>query len=556
MASGTPDIKAFFDTLDECVDCRFNDRFFKYADYLSIAKIEDTQIISGRPVSKNVDFLSDNVGQEFFEVTLGSPDSVITIIRFTYKQFPPQQTVEQLEFSKIFRSAVANKIAVSRLSTQYSFLYNNDIEFGMYNHNFLRNKLEEIFSDGTAIRYSVAFINIKHVNQLNKYFGSDIAGSAIKHFGAKLNEFPDEGRGEYAIHLGGDNFIVILTTSRLPELEHFISSVPVTLTYGGDKFEHFFSCRAGITTIRSSHRFGPQVMGECAQALSYSKKKNIDIVYYSDEINEKNLNNTETLTRALNEHKFLIYYQPVISLKDKPHLHAAEALARWPLDGKIIAPQEFITLATDSGIVTKIDFYVLENVCRNIKSWQSQGIPLVPISVNFSGRHLFNASIASDILAVIDKYEVDHHLIGIEFSEPDFTQRVPILKDVTHTLSEAGILVTLDRFSTGQSTLTLLHDMEASYVKIAADRFDPEDERGRVITNDMINLANILGYNVICEGVTSQKQVDDLMMCGCSLYQSFFYDKPLSERFFVNRLQNPSYENEVSIPAANEEPVT
>ena len=224
MASGTPDIKAFFDTLDECVDCRFNDRFFKYADYLSIAKIEDTQIISGRPVSKNVDFLSDNVGQEFFEVTLGSPDSVITVIRFTYKQFPPQQTVEQLEFSKIFRSAVANKIAVSRLSTQYSFLYNNDIEFGMYNHNFLRSKLDEIFSDGTAVRYSVAFINIKHVNQLNKYFGSDIAGSAIKHFGAKLNEFPDEGRGEYAIHLGGDNFIVILTTSRLPELEHFISS--------------------------------------------------------------------------------------------------------------------------------------------------------------------------------------------------------------------------------------------------------------------------------------------------------------------------------------------
>ena len=556
MAAGTPDINAFFDTLDECVECKFNDRFFKYADYLSIAKIEDTQIISGRPVSKNVDFLSDNVGQEFFEVTLGSPESVTTVIRFTYKQFPPQQTVEQQEFIKIFRSAVANKIAVFRLSSQYSYLYNNDVEFGMYNQNYLMTKLDEMFANGTAIKYSVAFINIKHVNQLNRYFGSDIAGSAIMRFGAKLNEFPDEGRGEFAVHLGGDNFVVVLITSRLSELEHFISSVPVTLTYGGDKFEHIFNCRAGITTIRSSHRFGNHVMGECSQAFSYSKKNNIDIVYYTDEINEKNHNNTETLTRALNEHKFLIYYQPVINMEDKPHLHAAEALARWPLDGRIIAPQEFITLATDSGIVTKIDFYVLENVCKNIKSWQSQGIPLVPISVNFSGRHLFNASIATDILSVIDKYEVDHHLIGIEFSEPDFTQRMPILKDVTHTLSEAGILVTLDKFSTGQSTLTLLHDMEASYVKIDADRFDPEDARGRIITNDMINLAKVLGYKVICEGVTSQKQVDDLMMCGCNLYQSFFYDKPLSERFFVNRLQNPSYENEVSIPAAETVPAT
>ena len=542
MIAGTPDIKVFFDALGECTEGLFSNDFKKFAEYLSIAKIEDTQIISGKPVSKSVDYLSDNIGQEFFEVTLGSSDSVTSVIRFTYKQFPPQQTVEQEEFMKIFRAAVSHKIVVDRLSRQYSFLYNNDIEFGMYNHNYLFNRFDEMFATGVATKYSVAFINIKHVNQLNRYFGSDIAGSAIKLFGAKLNTFPNEANGEFAVHLGGDNFVVVIYTSRLTELEEFISSVPVTLTYGGDKFEHIFNCRAGITTIRSNHRFGNHVMGECSQAFSYSKKNNIDIVYYTEEINDKNHNNTETLTRALNEHKFLIYYQPVINMEGTPTLHAAEALARWPLDGRIIAPQEFINLATDSGIVTKIDFYVLENVCKNIKSWQEQGLSIVPISINFSGRHLFNASIAADILEVIDKYGVDHKLIGIEFSEPDFTQRMPVLNDVSHTLSEAGVLVTLDKFSTGQSTLTLLHDMDASYVKIGADRFDPDDPKGRIITNDMINLANILGYKVICEGVESQKQVDDLMMCGCNLFQSFFFDKPLSERFFVNRLQNPSYD--------------
>ena len=478
MIAGIPDIKTFFDTLDECADCKFNDKFAKFADYLSIAKMEDTVFISGKPVSKNVDYLSDNVGQEFFEIILGGNDSVTVVIRFTYKQFPPQKTVEQEEFMQVFSESVASRISVMRLSSQYSFIYNNDIEFGMHNQNYLFARFDEMFTDGSATRYSVAFVNIKHVNQLNRYFGSDIAGSAIKMFGAKLNSFADESRGEFAVHLGGDNFVVVVITSRLPELEKFIASVPVTLTYGGDRFEHIFNCRAGITTIRSNHRFGNHVMGECSQAFSYSKKNNVDIVYYSDAINESNHNNTETLTRALNENKFLIYYQPVISLQGKPALHAAEALARWPLDGKIIAPQEFITLATDSGIVTKIDFYVLENVCKNIKSWQEQGLSIVPITVNFSGRHLFNAAIADDILEVIDKYGVDHNLIGIEFSEPDFTQRMPVLKNVSHTLSEAGVLVTLDKFSTGQSTLTLLHDMEASYVKIDADRFDPEDPRG------------------------------------------------------------------------------
>ena len=544
MAAGTPDIKGFFEALDECADCKFTDKFFKYADYLSIAKIEDTQIISGRPVSKNVDFLSDSVGQEFFEVTLGTRDSVTTVVRFTYKQFPPQQTVEQQEFIKIFRASVAHMIAVSRLSAQYSYLYNYDMEFGMYNPNYLFTKFDEMFATGVATKYSVAFINIKQVNQLNRYFGSDIAGTAIKNYANKLKELIDESRGEFVVHLGGDNFIVVIITSRLPELERLITSVPVTLAYGVDKFEYVINSRAGITTIKTGHRNGKHVMGECSQAYTYSRKNNIDIVYYSDEINEKSHNNTETLTKALNDNKFLIYYQPIISVEDQPRLHAAEALVRWPVDGRIIAPEEFINIATDSGLVTRIDFYVLENVCKNIKNWQSMNIPLVPISINFSGRHLFNNSIANDILAVIDKYEVDHSLIGIEFSEPDFTQRMPILKDVSQTLTDAGILVTLDKFSTGQSTLNILHDLEANYVKIEADRFEPEDQRGRIITNNMINLANILGYKVICEGVHTQKQVEDLKMCGCFLFQSFFYDKPMSERFFLNRLQNPLYENE------------
>ena len=85
MGSGVPDILGFFETLDECVDCNFNDKFTKYADYLSIAKIDDTVYVNNKPVSKNVDYVTDTVGTEYFEVTLGSEDAVVTIVRFTYK---------------------------------------------------------------------------------------------------------------------------------------------------------------------------------------------------------------------------------------------------------------------------------------------------------------------------------------------------------------------------------------------------------------------------------------------------------------------------------------
>ena len=107
MSSGAPDIIGFFKTLDDCIDCNFNEQFAKYADYLSIAKIEDTVYINNKPISKNVDYVSENVGTEYFEVTLGSEDSVITVIRFTYKQFPPQPTPDQKNLITLFKNSVA-----------------------------------------------------------------------------------------------------------------------------------------------------------------------------------------------------------------------------------------------------------------------------------------------------------------------------------------------------------------------------------------------------------------------------------------------------------------
>lgn len=541
MSTGSPDYKAFFSTLENLTEDGFQGKFYKYADYLSIAKIEDTFFFNGQPVSRNIDYFSDNAGTDCFEVTSGSEPLSFVVIKFTYKQFPPEFTPEQQQFMTIFKNSVISKITVERLCSHCAYLFNNDVDFGMLNHQYMISVLGKMIATGVAKQYSAAFINIKNVNQLNKFFGPEIGGTSIKLFGAKLNTFPDTSNQEFAVHLGGDNFAAVFRSSRLAEFEQFIREVPVTIAYGGDRFEHIFNCRVGIATITPNHNHGGQILSECSQAYYFGKQNGIDIVYYSEDINEQSHNNTETLNRALNENKFLIYYQPVVNIDGSPSLHAAEALARWPLNGKIISPQEFITLATDSGIVTKIDFYVLENVCRKIKAWQSLGLDLVPITVNFSGRNLYNAAIANDILDVIDKYGVEHRLIGIEFSEPDFTQRMPILKDVSHTLTEAGILVTLDKFSTGQSTLTFLHDIDASYLKINADRFAIDDSKGRVIADDMINLANTLGYKVICEGVETQKQADELASCGCTLFQSFLYDKPLSERFFLNRLENPNY---------------
>ena len=226
----------------------------------------------------------------------------------------------------------------------------------------------------------------------------------------------------------------------------------------------------------------------------------------------------------------------------KAALFEAEALARWPRDGRITAPDEFIEYARNSGIVTKIDFHVLRKVCEAVKVWTDSGMEIVPITCNFASKNLFNSKLVSDIIDIIDSHGVDRKLIGIEFSEPDFKGGRILLTQAAQDLSDKGVKVTIDKFGLGRSSLDLLQDLKADYLKFDFGQLSLEDPRGSIIVKDMINLAEKLGFTVICKGVKTREDANELMLCGCTRFQSFIYDKPLSERFFERRLKNPDYD--------------
>ena len=157
-------------------------------------------------------------------------------------------------------------------------------------------------------------------------------------------------------------------------------------------------------------------------------------------------------------------------------------------------------------------------------------------------KNLFNSKLVSDIIDIIDEHEVDRKLIGIEFSEPDFKGGRLLLTQAAQELSEKGVKVTIDKFGLGRSSLDLLQDLKADYLKFDFGQLSLEDPRGSIIVKDMINLAEMLGFTVICKGVKTREDAKELMLCGCTRFQSFIYDKPLSERFFERRLKNPTYD--------------
>ena len=519
------------------------DSFASVCNQLSISKIEDYVYADGKLVKRTVTYINGDSDSSYIDTNVECVDGVNVIVRFYRHNFAPENDPYINDRTSIFCKCISDTIALVRIKELLSNMRYINPDTGLYNLNYFHVNIRKILDSEDRFLFSCAFISLKGFNQLNRFFGSDITGKAIKMFAQKLDSFVNKEAGEFAIHVGGDNFVVVIHTSRVDNLKSFLSAVQVTLQSDGDSFSHVVSARAGITNISPRHITSNDVLGECSITLQNARRSGEDFVVFSEKdsafVNQKNI--AKTISKAVDENKFLIYFQPVVATEGRPSLFEAEALARWPRDGRITAPDEFIEYARNSGIVTKIDFHVLRKVCESVKAWTEAGFDMVPITCNFASKNLFNSSLANDIIDIIESHGIDRKLIGIEFSEPDFKGGRLLLTQATQQLSERGVKVTIDKFGLGRSSLDLLQDLKADYLKFDFGQLSLEDPRGSIIVKDMINLAEMLGFTVICKGVKTREDAKELMLCGCTRFQSFIYDKPLSERFFERRLKNPVY---------------
>lgn len=518
--------------------------FSGFCDKLSISKIEDLVYIDGKLTKRSISYISKDSDTDYIDKSVDCIDGVNIVIRFYRSSFAPVNDNKWIEMSSIFCKAVSDCIALVRTKELFGNLRYLNLDSGLHNLNYYYMAMSKVLDSAERSQFSVAFISLKNFNQLNRFFGADITAKAIMMFAHKLDAFANKDKNEFLVHLGGDNFVIAFHSDRLEELKTFLSAVQVTLESDGESFSHIVSARAGITSISSRHVTTSHVLADCSLALQTARRSNQDFIVFSDNDpfrdNQKNI--SITISKAIDENKFWIYYQPVVAVNGHPSLFEAEALARWPRGGRISVPDEFIEYAMNSGIVTKMDFHVLRKACASMKNWLDQGLKMVPITCNMSSKNLFNSKLTSDILDIIDSHGIDHSLIGIEFSEPDFKGGRLLLTKVAQELSENGIKVTIDKFGLGRSSLDLLQDLKADFLKFDFGKLSLEDPRGSIIVKDMIQLAERLGFTVICKGVKTIEDANELMLCGCSKFQSFIYDKPLSERFFEHRLKNPVYE--------------
>ena len=264
------------------------------------------------------------------------------------------------------------------------------------------------------------------------------------------------------------------------------------------------------------------------------------IVFYESDLGERTIREAEIenkMDQALQNREFIVYYQPKYDLNTEK-VAGAEALVRWVSDKGLIMPGEFIDLFERNGFVLKLDVYVFELVCADIRKWLDEGRKVLPIAVNVSRLHLLDPDFVSEYGAIISKYRVPPELLELELTEHMPMASEDFLVEVFNNIARLGVSLAIDDFGSGYSSLNILHTMPFDTLKIDQLFFHNKtsSERGRRIIETVVLMAQKLGMRVVAEGVETKEQVAFLKAIGCNLVQGYHFAKPMPSYEFEHLL--------------------
>ena len=392
------------------------------------------------------------------------------------------------------------------------------------------------------MQYNAYYFNLTRFGLINKRYGVKETDRIIARYSAEVVDFLE--KGECLGRLGGDNFAALIRKERNEEFLSFVSGVQ---TYGileGKKDPITIGAVIGIVEINENIEDCANVLNDCAMAMNIAKHiQKKPFAYASKEFKEKVLRRNQMIAafpNAIKNREFKAFYQPKVSIEDYS-IVGAEALVRWQQDGSFVSPGEFIPAFEQNDIVCELDFYILEQVCMDIREWLDRGIEPVRMSVNFSRKHLSNKNLAEDIMRIINQYKIDGKYIEIELTETVDEEEAGLLIAFMNQMRRYSILMTIDDFGTGYSSLNMLRSFPFDVLKIDKSLVDNMEESDHIILSNVVKMASELKMDVVAEGVETWEQVDYLKTVKCSVVQGFLFDRPMPKEQFEEKMKLKKY---------------
>ncbi|MFA6937143.1 MAG: EAL domain-containing protein [Treponema sp.] len=439
-----------------------------------------------------------------------------------------------------------NKVenCVNYEKNQNQKLLTTNIVTDLKNSTMFREKLSELIAEKQLQGKTVLHFNLKNFIMINKRFDFQTGNKVLKQFGEYAEKLLVKEESLY--HSGDDNFLAILKSERTNKVIHELNNLNLPLLKSTAEDSLMLKIRCGVYNLLGTENTVEEIEEPLNVAYMKAKQENnADIITFKTSLAseiENSLEVTQKLPLAMKKEELFLMFQPKVKAS-KNMLVGAEALIRWNHNGKIIPPSDFISVCEENGFIKRIDFYVLNQVCKKISEWQKKGYGTVRVSVNFSKLHFSEPDVSERILNVINSWHIPHELVEIEFTETSFLNEKENLKKTIDDLKKQNIISSIDDFGTGYSSISLLHDLNFSVLKFDKSFIDSvvPETKAELVVKDIIRMAKDLNMQVVAEGVETKEKLKLVESLGGDIIQGFYFDKPLLAKDFEKRLMQKKY---------------
>ncbi|MFQ5426927.1 MAG: putative bifunctional diguanylate cyclase/phosphodiesterase, partial [Gaiellales bacterium] len=392
---------------------------------------------------------------------------------------------------------------------------------------------------------AVLFLDLDDFKTVNDGLGHAAGDELLVELAARLNA--SVRAGDTCARLGGDEFAILLEC--VPDLgyatevaERILGSLEAPFSL--NETEVFARASVGIAMPTGRDDRAEELLRNADAAMYRARSRGAGgYQVFEPSMHLAAVERLELkgeLGRALERSEFVLHYQPIVSLEDGA-ITAAEALLRWqhPRRG-LLLPGDFIDLAEETGLIVPLGQWVLEQACRQLRSWREEHHGAPPeLSVNLSGRQLSEPALADDVAKILQRHQLQPHALTLEITESALVEDTPTAIRRLRQLKQLGVTLAIDDFGTGYSSLSYLQSFPLDVLKIPKPFIDDivASTNDTSLAGAIVNLGGTLELDTVAEGVETADQLDQLERLDCPRAQGDYFAKALPPSAFTRLLK-------------------
>ena len=438
---------------------------------------------------------------------------------------------EVATLARTFNGLLEHLAARQKLEAQLTHMAHHDGLTALPNRVLFRQEMERELArarGGEAV--AVLCIDLDHFKRVNDTLGHAAGDALLQGAADRLRACVREI--DIVARLGGDEFAIVQLQADQPRAATVLAErliADLSRPFDIEGHQVVVGASVGIALAPSDGTEADQLMKSADMALYRAKADGRGVLrYFESEMDAKMQARRALeldLRKALVEHEFELFYQPIVDLQSN-RVSGFEALLRWnhPTQG-LISPADFIPIAEDMGLITPLGEWVLRQACREAAGWPER----VKVAVNLSPAQFKSKALALVVTTALADSGLAPDRLELEITESVLLQDNDTVRGILHQLRGLGVRISMDDFGTGYSSLSYLRSFPFDKIKIDQSfvRDMGQHDDSIAIVRAVAGLGRNLGMSTTAEGVETNEQLGRLRQEGCTEVQGYLFSRPL-----------------------------